>query len=114
MPTFQRDFGSNTAKCSFLRDGHKTGLWPKAGSERDEPLEIEGREEEHVEDEIEGGADISGEVIGQYINLKEDSYLVTKLWPKLRRRHQRLLSPPEKFWRASEPQTRQEQLRGQT
>jgi hypothetical protein len=57
MFTFQRLFGSNTAKCSFLRDGHKTGLCRKIGSETDEPVEIEGR----VEDGIEGGAEISGE-----------------------------------------------------
>jgi hypothetical protein len=65
MFTFQRLFGSNTAKCSFLRDGHKTGLSRKIGSERHEPVEIEGREEEHVEDGIEGGAEISGEEIGK-------------------------------------------------
>lgn len=61
MFTFQRLFGSNTAKCSFLRDGHKTGLCRKIGSETDESVEIEGREEEQAEDGIEGGAEISRE-----------------------------------------------------
>jgi hypothetical protein len=96
MFTFQRLFGSSTAKCSFLRDGHKTSLWSKIGSEVDEPAEIEGREEEHVEDEIE---EISAENKGQISTSTQSNlatYLVTKLWRKLRRhRRPRRLSPQE-------------------
>lgn len=54
--TFQRFFGSNTAKCSFLRNGYKSSLWGKAGSEEHELVEREGQEEE---DAIEGGAENS-------------------------------------------------------
>jgi len=104
--TFQRFFGSNTAKCSFLRN-EKASLWRKVGSGAHELGEREGQEEEHVEEAIEGGAENSGVWVRIALGFQYSAtYLAMKRWRRCRRRRRQ--QPRGKFWRALGRQRKRE------